>query len=62
MIFSPHVQKKNYSYCLSLKFILFICLKNKKYIFLNYNKCKLLTFKKKKKKSLSIRECMLRGY
>ena len=39
--FSLHVQKKNYSYCLSLEFILLIFLN----FFLNYsNRCKLLTF------------------
>ena len=31
--FSLHVQKKNYNYCLSLKFIFFICLKNKNIFF-----------------------------
>ena len=39
-----HVQKRNYSYCLSLQFIFFMFLKNKKYIFPNYNRCKLLIF------------------
>ena len=47
MIYFIHVQKRNYNYYLSLKFIIFICLKKK--IFLNYNRCKLLTFTKKKK-------------
>ena len=41
MIFFLHVQKINYG--LSLKFIIFICLKNKNKIFLNYNRCKFLT-------------------
>ena len=51
MIFSLTLKKKkNYSYCLSLKFIIFICLKSKKNIFPNYNKCKLLILTKKKKK------------
>ena len=51
MIFSLTLKKKqNYSYCLSLKFIIFICLKSKKKIFPNYNKCKLLILTKKKKK------------
>ena len=49
-----HVQKRNYNYYLSLNFILFICLK-KKYIFLYYNRCKLLTFTKKIKEHLSTR-------
>ena len=35
-IFSLHVEKRNYSYCLSLKFIIFICLK-KKFIIINTN-------------------------
>ena len=49
MIFSLTLKKKqNYSYCLSLKFIIFICLKSKKKIFPNYNKCKLLILTKKK--------------
>ena len=33
MIYFLHVQKRNYSYYLSLKFIIFICLKNKKFKF-----------------------------
>ena len=44
----------HFYYSQKKKFILFICLKNKKY-FLNYNKCKLLIFTKKIKKSLSTR-------
>ena len=61
-IFSFHIQKKNYNYCLSLKFIFFICLKNKKNIFLNYNRCKLLTFTKKNKKAFEqVCERVLRG-
>ena len=55
-IFSSYIQKRNYSYYLSLKFIIFICLKNKK-IFLNYNRCKLLTFTLKNRRAL----CMFRG-
>ena len=54
MIFSLTLKKKkkkNCSYCLSLKFIIFICLKSKKKIFPNYNKCKLLILTKKKKKN-----------
>ena len=51
MNFFLRVQKINY--CLSLKFIIFICLKYI-YIFLNYNKYKLLTFTKKIEKSLSM--------
>ena len=50
-----HIQKRNYNYYLSLNFILFICLKNKKKIFLYYNRCKLLTFTKKIKEHLSTR-------
>ena len=33
IFFFLHLQKRNYSYCLSIKFIIFICLKNRKYIF-----------------------------
>ena len=45
-IFSLQVQKRNYNYCLFLKFIIFIYLK---YIYINYNRCKLSNFIKKNK-------------
>ena len=51
MIFFLETFKKNDSYCLFLKFIIFICLKNKKYIFLNYNRCKLLIITQKNKRA-----------
>ena len=46
-----HVQKRNNKYYLSLKFIIFIYLKNKKKYFLNYNRYKLLTFTQKNKRA-----------
>ena len=52
-IFSLQVQKRNYNYCLFLKFIIFIYLK---YIYINYNRCKLSIFAQKNRRVLYIRE------
>ena len=59
--FSLHIQKRNYNCYLSLNFILFICLKKKNiyiYIFLNYYKCKLLTFTQKNKRASEACVCV----
>ena len=62
--FQTHVQKRNYS--LSLKFIIFICLKNKKIYFQIILMQIINTYpKKKKKEPLSMhmqRECLEGNY